>query len=478
MSMTTGFDPGSRVGTIQHQQNTGSVQGAQNQFNGHQVEVGHAEPRATSALKTAWMEVKHFFTSLFGVRVSTPRPESMDTPNDAAAGVLHAMTRSKIDTLEVLDGLVAVLETGNFPQDAARDGINDGASRLFDTALQGLSDIQLFRLYGNFGKHAEFSENLAQLGTALVMGAEEPSIDKMRGGGKVNDLGFVALALREQCKLALEARGYEVGEVDDATAEAPRPMELFAQKVVDNGGDFATALQETRQQVAVERREAILSSLAASGLYDRTPVGAEQVPVEIAHGPIDAGHGGLRALRDQALQDPMLNRVVEKGSCNPNALLAFFSCNLEVCSSPEFWSDTRARMNADNFGAGLTLTVIQRIQEQGSVTQADLGRLADVLRPYPGEDMPMPDPSLVGPLTDQRLSDLCDLAFGRYFASDARFELNMEGRPHEHMVRGVFADPVSTGAEKLGAMIKAYQETLRGQYFGADNLQGPLQAIA
>lgn len=190
----------------------------------------------------------------------------------------------------------------------------------------------------------------------------------------------------------------------------------------------------------------------------------------------------LADARDAALRDPDLRAIAAGGQnqVDSASLMRFFGNHFEVCSSPEFWSHSHARMNADNFGCGLALTVLERIQQNGEVTQQDLQDLHRTLGPYVGPGAPpVPPPSadLLGDLDDDKLGELARLVFDRYAAPDAAFPLNMQGSEHETTCRATFADQQATGAEKLQSLRDAYVGALGSQYLGPDNLRGPLQAI-
>jgi hypothetical protein len=89
--------------------------------------------------------------------------------------------------------------------------------------------------------------------------------------------------------------------------------------------------------------------------------------------------------------------------------------HFEVLSSPQFWQHGNATANADIFGCALSLCVLDRIAQSGQVTRKDLDDLHRTLGPYVGPHPPAPQPSptLLGGLTDAKLSDLTRLVFNR-----------------------------------------------------------------
>lgn len=455
-------------------QKSGGVQPTEGTYNGHTVRTEEPQPRATSALKTAWMEVKHFFTSLFGTRVSTTRPEQVTNPQEATQGVVHAMTRSKTDTLEVLATLSDLVDHAQIGGGPRREAVELGVGPLFEEGLRDLTDMQLFRLHTNLGKVTDLGGGLGDLGDRIHGDLDIQTDQNRTAADTLADMGHAVDVMRDLVKTALEGRGYKVDDTADPEAEPRRDTEMFAEHFVGNGGDGDAAFVSAFRQRTEARREVVVDSLVASGLYDRDPV--EQVD--------DGGRGGgtpLTRLRDAALEDPAINNILISGrQCNPDGILAFLGTHFEVCSSPEFWQAQNARMNADNLGSALALIQLQRIQEQGQVTQQDLDDLHRVLGPFESQftpPVPQLDRALVGALTGDKLSQLCDQVFGRYFAPDAQFKLNMEGTDHEAQLRGTFRNEESSGQEKLDSMLNAYKLSLAGQYFGMDNVTKPLQDI-
>ncbi|MBB3949281.1 hypothetical protein [Aureimonas jatrophae] len=251
-----------------------TVGGAQGQFNGHTVAAAPAQPRATSALKTAWLEVQHFFEPLVGMRVSTPEPQQVNNADDATRAVMHAMTKREPDTLSVLGSLSQLLDHGHCTLDAGRDGMTQESGQMFRHEFQNMSDMQLLRLHTTFQKNPEFGEALTQSGSSAVMAltdldkgrVDDLTVDEQRAGGRVNDLGFLALSLRGSVQSELEARGFKVETVNVSGSNPSPEMQRFAERVVENGGDTQTAISEIRAELALERHDAIVNTLEHLGV--------------------------------------------------------------------------------------------------------------------------------------------------------------------------------------------------------------------
>lgn len=257
---------------------TQAAAGTRGSFRGAAVEAAPAQPRAASALKTAWLEVRHFFASLVGMRVSTTKPETVADAASATRGVLHAMTKRDLDTLDVAEALVGMTEHGAFPQDLNRTGITEGAAGLFRPALQDLSDLQLMRLQANLCRKPDLLEGLSQLGTGFVMDADEPSVAAMAAGGQVNDLGFVMMSLHTCLRAELADRGLVPADLPGTPAALDPGLERFAQRAVANEGDLRAAIGEARVDLARARETAVLDALEQAGLYTREAEAPPEAP--------------------------------------------------------------------------------------------------------------------------------------------------------------------------------------------------------
>ena len=228
------------------------VRSTKGTFNNETVQAAPAQARAPSAGKTAWLEVKHFFTSLFRVRVSTGRPAQVTDAATATQAVMNAMTTRKTDTVDVLASLSHLRELGNFTMDASRDGMTSESAAMFKTQFATMNDTQMMRLYKNFERHPELLESLAQAGSPAVIALDDPTIENQRGGGKVNDLGFLSMSLYDAAKAELQERGFKVNDVSVANTNPSRTIEVFAEHSVANGGDLQAAADTTRTQMRGE----------------------------------------------------------------------------------------------------------------------------------------------------------------------------------------------------------------------------------
>lgn len=244
------------VGQVSQQPGTHEVQG---KLGDHQVEIGRAQPRAGNAIKTFFLEVKHFFASLFGIRVSTPKPERIDSVHDGVKAVVSDFTHKNLDRLELMKSLGKLHDVANFHTPENRDPTSNTPKTdgLFRDHLGTLSDLQLLRLHSNLSKHEEFLRPLVLCGTNVIMGhVDSPSRENMFGVGKVNDLGWLGIALSEDVVAELKARGYEVPDINiEADKQVTPEMEAVAYRTIMNGGDVGKAVDELRREIVNARLE-------------------------------------------------------------------------------------------------------------------------------------------------------------------------------------------------------------------------------
>ncbi|MCW1838707.1 hypothetical protein [Prosthecomicrobium hirschii] len=436
----------------------------------HQAEVGQAQPRATSALKTAWMDVKHFFTSLFGSRVSTPTPLAVTNGHEATDNVLHELTRSKPNEGLVYLALAEWIGHNPFQQDASRDGLRQEVQVQFGDKLDDMSDMQLFRLYRTLQNNPSLVQDLGQNGSAYVMSKVDDMNDPgameiMQACGKVNDMGGVVTELAAMVKDRLEGRGYETPHINGT---GPTPfMDRFTENAVLNSGDLVAALRDTVLQNNAEKDRVVIGSLEVSGLRDE-PKGPQRSPGR----PQDA---------TTALEDPFFDDPFKGTGTDGKKMIDFFDKHFEVCSSPEFWSHFGAKTNQDNFGSAMALACLSRIAGNGEVTPRDLEDLRKALSPpddnvKPLAQLPL---NLIGTASDERMKMLSQLVFDRYFAMGSPFELNLEPQFAETgMVRDTFADPTKTGQERFDALNNAFVQMQGRQRFPMASLTDPLRGIA
>ena len=184
--------------------------------------------------------------------------------------------------------------------------------------------------------------------------------------------------------------------------------------------------------------------------------------------------------RDAALNDPDRATLEPGGQTRiqTEVMLPYFGNHFDMLSSPQFWQDSRAKQNADNFGCTLSMCVLDRIAQNGQVTQKDLDDLHRALGPYVDQDIPSappPSPTLLGGVTDAKLSDLTRLVFNRYMDPGSQFPINLSG-PQTQEVQNAFGGQL-TGAQQLQALHTAFHQSLSKQYIGPGNLSGPLNGI-
>jgi hypothetical protein len=187
----------------------------------------------------------------------------------------------------------------------------------------------------------------------------------------------------------------------------------------------------------------------------------------------------LQDLRDAALNDPDRAALESnRGQIVTTTILRYFTNHFEVCSSPAFWAHGHARQNSDNFGCTLSICVLDRVQQNGTITQKDIDDLQRVLGPYEGPGVtPAPNVpnTLLGQLTDAKLGQMAQLVFDRYFDTQAQWPMNLSGSEHQNLVQGF--NGATTGAQRLQVLHTGLQQSLGSQYMGGSNLSAPLNGI-
>ena len=464
-----------------HLERAQSAQNVEGHFGEHTVRVGQGEPRAASALKTAWTEVKHFFKSLFGSRVSTPQPDHVHDAATAAKGVLHEMTRSKVDLLGVVDSLAQMVSHLPVPaqQDADRGGLIQGARTAFSEELGHLSDVQLLRLNNTFCSHPMFVAQIGQFTTGIAMeraedlmeGGGASQADVMRGAGKMADVGFLSSELFGMVQDAMRSRELSPRQPDQAavaSGEIPREMQILGEKVVQNLGDLGQAITDARVQIADERQTAILNALKETGLYSSSDTGEgaqsaqTQATVHLgAVGADDVAPTPMSVKRDLALQDPRLPELSTGQATARDTLTDYFTDHFDVATSAGFWDHFQAKI------------VIERTGQQGEITQTDVDDLQRILT-FCGSGYQLPA-DLAGPLDDRALGVMGTAFFESFVGRDAPLPLNMYG-DMDGLNRD-FTSPTASGADKLSLAMKGYDFawTVLVQ-LPADSVRGPVGA--
>jgi hypothetical protein len=236
------------------------VKGVQGKFGDRQVEVGEAQPRAGNAIRKFFLEVKHFFASLFGIRVSPIKPPTIESVRDGVNSVVSDFARKTINPFDALKSLGALHEQCHFelPENRKTDGSRmpkiDG---MFRERVGELSDLQLLRLYRNLSQNREYLIPLTQLGTGVM--AENISNIKeenIYGSGKINDLGFIATELAETVIAELRGRGIEVADIQYRREDTTTPqIEAVVLRTIQNGGDVGRASDEAYEDMLNQRLE-------------------------------------------------------------------------------------------------------------------------------------------------------------------------------------------------------------------------------
>lgn len=194
--------------------------------NGEMSAPGGAEPRATSALKTFGMEVKHFFASLFGISIKQAKPAHVTTQAHAAQSTVAELTRRGCDKLEVLACLDDVCRLGGHTSGSnmSENGIDVGT--LFRDEVAKLDDMQLFRTHKNLERHRDIGDVLvdetmsrangdvgmtqAQLLTADL--DEDAIMARLDNSKPARAIGYMAVQLREDVAGELKSRGFKIEE--------------------------------------------------------------------------------------------------------------------------------------------------------------------------------------------------------------------------------------------------------------------------
>lgn len=247
------------LGAVQQQRLSGELQEPA-QFGERIVQSGKAKGSVAVALSTGWLSIKHFFKSLFGVRVSVDKPPQVDTAQDAGKALIHALTRRNVDLLSVVGNLGQLLKLGQFPRDEKRQGLTEGAGKVLRQEFADLTDMQLWRLYQNLKANPELLA-LGQLGTGTLMvkmtglESEEQNLQNLKAAGGIDDTGFVLMSLEEEVTKALTQRGYVAPRLEAKDPSDDHVLTLAAQRMFNLGGDVnlaVTQLQDERRQRTVD----------------------------------------------------------------------------------------------------------------------------------------------------------------------------------------------------------------------------------
>jgi hypothetical protein len=268
------------LGAVQQQRLSGELQEPA-QFGERIVQSGKPKGSVAVALSTGWLSIKHFFKSLFGMRVSVDKPPRGDTAQHASKAVIHNLTRSNVDLLSVFGNLHQVLKRGQFaddPNDLERKGIEKGARDLLRKDLSGLNDLQLWRLYQNIKTNPEMLA-LTQIGPAAarrVRGPDEQAVslqtartnwhgllshqakdDEAAGlriasiGERLSDCGHVLAGLQAAVCAELEGRGFSAPAADRKAPRDDHVLNSVIDRVFKLDGDVDLAVK----QMKAERRQ-------------------------------------------------------------------------------------------------------------------------------------------------------------------------------------------------------------------------------
>lgn len=243
------------LGAVQQQRLSGELQEPA-QFGERIVQSGKAKGSVAVALSTGWLSIKHFFKSLFSVRVSVDKPPQVDTAQDAGKALIHALTRRNVDLLSVVGNLGQLLKLGQFPRDEKRQGLTEGAGKVLRQEFADLTDMQLWRLYQNLKANPELLA-LGQLGTGTLMvkmtglESEEQNLQNLKAAGGIDDTGFVLMSLEEEVTKALTQRGYVAPRLEAKDPSDDHVLNSVIDRVFKLDGDVDLAVK----QMKAERRQ-------------------------------------------------------------------------------------------------------------------------------------------------------------------------------------------------------------------------------
>ena len=243
------------LGAVQQQRLSGELQEPA-QFGERIVQSGKAKGSVAVALSTGWLSIKHFFKSLFRVRVSVDKPPQVDTAQDAGKALIHALTRRNVDLLSVVGNLGQLLKLGQFPRDEKRQGLTEGAGKVLRQEFADLTDMQLWRLYQNLKANPELLA-LGQLGTGTLMvkmtglESEEQNLQNLKAAGGIDDTGFVLMSLEEEVTKALTQRGYVAPRLEAKDPSDDHVLNSVIDRVFKLDGDVDLAVK----QMKAERRQ-------------------------------------------------------------------------------------------------------------------------------------------------------------------------------------------------------------------------------
>jgi hypothetical protein len=185
--------------------------------------------------------------------------------------------------------------------------------------------------------------------------------------------------------------------------------------------------------------------------------------------------------RDAALADPNIDSF--KGFLNYNGMQTFFDNHFEVMTDPKLWATQHAQMNVDNLGSALSMNVLNRIQQNGTITQRDLDDLSKALRPYSKSATMAPDPPpapalgghLVGPANEQRMQELTQVVYDRFMGPGAPFLVNMSS-DETRTIEGTFNQP-QTSAQRMTEMNRTLGAALGHQAIAASTVNTMMDAL-
>jgi hypothetical protein len=242
------------------------------QLGAHSVELGVPDrPRAEKS--TVWMEIKHFFASLFSGSARLDRPASPATVGEKISCVLSSLSQWSINPETVLRDMHRVQ-----PDFAVRSqGLSlDEAERLrqglIRTEIASGSDLQLWRMFKNLNSpEGRQLMALTQEAVPVVMQHDvNPGDPRFVELGALVGTTTMAVQVFGEVVKELESRGYATGVAFD-------PQGLYFQvdlPAADTAGAGVRALGRLADEIVAPYRsipEQPVSELTRSTMESRLP---------------------------------------------------------------------------------------------------------------------------------------------------------------------------------------------------------------
>jgi len=105
---------------------------------------------------------------------------------------------------------------------------------------------------------------------------------------------------------------------------------------------------------------------------------------DFSHGIRQSDHAAIREAYPTliALNDPDLTGATQHSLNESPRMMRLAENHFGVLSSAKFWENPQVRPFGDNIGCALSMTVLNRMQQSGTITQQDLNDLQRAMGPY------------------------------------------------------------------------------------------------